>query len=154
MRCRSSRRFQFHKGTIRTVFCQNIGKVMVYFNSIKVRLEPLLTTITIRQCLYFNSIKVRLELAYAIGLLLAFLFQFHKGTIRTCWRADAIEAHEQFQFHKGTIRTRYARSASSSVSYFNSIKVRLERHISEHKTGCSSFQFHKGTIRTFSNNLF
>ena len=39
----------------------------------------------------FNSIKVRLELAYAIGLFLAFLFQFHKGTIRTLLQSDAFK---------------------------------------------------------------
>ena len=31
----------------------------------------------------FNSIKVRLEPIYALSLIAAYLFQFHKGTIRT-----------------------------------------------------------------------
>ena len=31
----------------------------------------------------FNSIKVQLEPLYALGLIAAYLFQFHKGTIRT-----------------------------------------------------------------------
>ena len=76
-----------------------------YFNSIKVRLERLITfasaTLALRfqfhkgtirtydillylsALSYFNSIKVRLELIYALGLIAAYLFQFHKGTIRT-----------------------------------------------------------------------
>ena len=58
-----------------------------------------------------------------------FLFQFHKGTIRTLppelFNLDILE----FQFHKGTIRT----SASNSVW-----------------STSQKFQFHKGTIRTQS----
>ena len=35
--------------------------------------------------IYFNSIKVRLELDYFLGVLpTPQLFQFHKGAIRTC----------------------------------------------------------------------
>ena len=54
-------RFQFHKGTIRTV-CKTTA-------------PPSL--------LYFNSIKVRLELVKLLKHYLSRLFQFHKGTIRT-----------------------------------------------------------------------
>ena len=77
--------------------------------------------------LYFNSIKVRLEHSKTAGdILRNTLFQFHKGTIRT--KEDtALPQHGQdfnsikvrlelpvitifvpfalFQFHKGTIRT-------------------------------------------------
>ena len=81
--------------------------MVVNFNSIKVRLEHLLVKLPLLLMLNFNSIKVRLELISIFGVLLllqhfnsikvrlershAFLnifgfplFQFHKGTIRTC----------------------------------------------------------------------
>ena len=53
--------FQFHKGTIRTTIKVDRIKLEGHFNSIKVRLEPLMVT--------------------PEGKLSA--FQFHKGTIRT-----------------------------------------------------------------------
>ena len=40
---------------------------------------------------YFNSIKVRLEPIYALGLVAAYLFQFHKGTIRTAMQLEREE---------------------------------------------------------------
>ena len=54
-------KFQFHKGTIRTLLeLHNLFKVP-----------------------HFNSIKVRLELLVVLLLTRFALFQFHKGTIRT-----------------------------------------------------------------------
>ena len=54
---------------------------------------------------YFNSIKVRLELDLSMRkLFTAKVFQFHKGTIRTHLRNQAI----------------------AWICNFNSIKVRLE----------------------------
>ena len=38
--------------------------------------------------------------------------------------------------------------ATVHIYYFNSIKVRLEREITDLKLVSISFQFHKGTIRT------
>ena len=54
-------KFQFHKGTIRTL--KHLTKLAIksYFNSIKVRLEPMSIS-------YLMSMRK---------------FQFHKGTIRT-----------------------------------------------------------------------
>ena len=57
-----SRKFQFHKGTIRTYQTDADYKKAVYFNSIKVRLER----------------KKAQKIAYQRKQ-----FQFHKGTIRT-----------------------------------------------------------------------
>ena len=75
-----------------------------YFNSIKVRLEPLLKNAGVFRPLFqfhkgairtalrlssllqrpnFNSIKVRLELEGKDKLYLFITFQFHKGAIRT-----------------------------------------------------------------------
>ena len=77
--------------------------------------------------LNFNSIKVQLEHLQGFCQFSAFLFQFHKGTIRTPYFQVHLNEHYQFQFHKGTIRT--------ALSVLMSIQI-LE------------FQFHKGTIRT------
>ena len=57
---------------------------LIYFNSIKVRLE--LNIFGDYGCCYshFNSIKVRLELEEAgLNPNLLMKFQFHKGAIRT-----------------------------------------------------------------------
>ena len=54
--------FQFHKGTIRTLFADVSSIIIIYFNSIKVQLE--------------------LEAA-GLNPYLMLEFQFHKGTIRT-----------------------------------------------------------------------
>ena len=55
----------------------------LYFNSIKVRLEPILINTDYILLLNFNSIKVRLELLKLICYKLTWIFQFHKGAIRT-----------------------------------------------------------------------
>ena len=78
---------------------------------------------------HFNSIKVRLEQAFWFYRdAVAFLFQFHKGTIRTFKSVCFIKM----------------------FSDFNSIKVRLERVSERTKRPLAWFQFHKGTIRTWS----
>ena len=101
---RSSTTFQFHKGTIRTTNDPTALEHLIYFNSIKVRLERL------------NHLK----LANLDG------FQFHKGTIRT-WRLVTDDvAIPVFQFHKGTIRTNDLSFNEMQIRHFNSIKVRLE----------------------------
>ena len=79
------------------------------------------------QLTHFNSIKVRLKQVGLARYLLAILFQFHKGTIKTCRTVDAIADARKFQFHTGTIRTVRA--------------YLLMRHD-------FLFQFHKGTIKT------
>ena len=118
--------FQFHKGTIRTFNGVSFQNKIPNFNSIKVRLERVSEPGLPIDLRNFNSIKVRLELAYAIGLLLAFLFQFHKGTIRTnCILPVTVLGVD-----------------------FNSIKVRLEHTSASCCTPMTQFQFHKGTIRT------
>ena len=53
-----------------------------------------------------------------------------------------------FQFHKGTIRTSSVLSTISQITYFNSIKVRLEQLERKSDKVYQQFQFHKGTIRT------
>ena len=53
----------------------------------------------------FNSIKVRLEPIVLLIIADYRLFQFHKGTIRTPDRLISAISSHIFQFHKGTIRT-------------------------------------------------
>ena len=96
--------FQFHKGTIRTRTAQQSDYRNKYFNSIKVRLEQAAEIQASINEKNFNSIKVRLEHADFASQVLAQLFQFHKGTIRTNQNTMII----------------------SLILYFNSIKVRLE----------------------------
>ena len=60
-RCERSLIFQFHKGTIRTMATFIVQYSLLYFNSIKVRLELLIMLLMIPLLSHFNSIKVRLE---------------------------------------------------------------------------------------------
>ncbi len=53
--------FQFHKGTIRTQPAKLHSRLLLHFNSIKVRLEPCIGIALLQVMLHFNSIKVRLE---------------------------------------------------------------------------------------------
>ena len=54
---------------------------------------------------YFNSIKVQLEQPKTDARTSVFIFQFHKGTIRTPDTLPFRLLPLIFQFHKGTIRT-------------------------------------------------
>ena len=139
--------FQFHKGAIRTRISTSQKYEIVYFNSIKVRLEPLTydvadastafqfhkgairTIMRIFICssqINFNSIKVRLELKKQIQRYEDEIFQFHKGAIRTNTRYQLFVPSIIFQFHKGAIRTYYNVYDYFCFANFNSIKVRLE----------------------------
>ena len=82
---KDSPEFQFHKGTIRTDVSRSFFVSLLYFNSIKVRLEL--------------DVPERNDLG-------ELTFQFHKGTIRTSSGGGHLVASVPFQFHKGTIRTR------------------------------------------------
>ena len=76
---------------------------------------------------YFNSIKVRLKLFIQLPEDEKYLFQFHKGTIKTEVTVQIACQHLNF----------------------NSIKVRLKlpTQTSPSDSACT-FQFHKGTIKT------
>ena len=76
---------------------------------------------------YFNSIKVRLEQATGERNETERTFQFHKGAIRTL-RADAQTIREiNFNSIKVRLELTYDDDHLPLFSYFNSIKVRLER---------------------------
>ena len=100
-----------------------------HFNSIKVRLELYLPSDNSLHNLNFNSIKVRLELYMYVRVRTLYIFQFHKGTIRTCEPVKNFIASLSFQFHKGTIRTCQDYQSFRKEQNFNSIKVRLEQAI-------------------------
>ena len=53
-----------------------------------------------------------------------------------------------FQFHKGTIKTNILLTLLLNISNFNSIKVRLKLLALAYPYGTCRFQFHKGTIKT------
>ena len=75
------------------------------FNSIKVRLKRISFIGFTYSLQYFNSIKVRLKPSKQGHHFFHFLFQFHKGTIKT-GRGDVnYKGKITFQFHKGTIKT-------------------------------------------------
>ena len=97
--------FQFHKGAIRTLLPVVPLVVLLYFNSIKVRLELLIATILIKSLSDFNSIKVRLEPSCSTSHNVVARFQFHKGAIRTQVSTKEFSLNLIFQFHKGAIRT-------------------------------------------------
>ena len=81
---RDVRRFQFHKGTIRT---QAIFSDTYIVSSFQFHKGTIRTTIFVAACFAMTT------------------FQFHKGTIRTKSYAARSAAVFSFQFHKGTIRT-------------------------------------------------
>ena len=142
-------KFQFHKGAIRTGLRNQFAAAQFYFNSIKVRLEPVKAVTdkifyeafqfhkgairtkhdgaTAKTYNDFNSIKVRLEL----------LSQYYP--LGNSWNFNSIKVRLE---HKGVA------DVGSICRYFNSIKVRLELPLSVHIITESLFQFHKGAIRT------
>ena len=129
--------FQFHKGTIRTELqvlnlvsllhfnsikvqleqtcCAVLRQRWRNFNSIKVQLEPLQGEIDSLEVLNFNSIKVQLEPKFNLFDKEVHSFQFHKGTIRTCFGWNASPLDVSFQFHKGTIRTEFSFFSSGLI---------------------------------------
>ena len=58
----TSQKFQFHKGTIKTLLLRLKNLAIRYFNSIKVQLKRKRPTLTTNFYKYFNSIKVQLKL--------------------------------------------------------------------------------------------
>ena len=80
------RKFQFHKGTIKT---ERKWEYLVDFNN-------------------FNSIKVQLKHDAGKDIVRLLVFQFHKGTIKTSAQRTTNPRDSRFQFHKGTIKTNHA----------------------------------------------
>ena len=76
------------------------------------------------------------------------LFQFHKGTIRTFVSSSLIEYVTYFNSIKVRLELRLHQEKGLEWVHFNSIKVRLELSSSTPVRADEVFQFHKGTIRT------
>ena len=96
------------------------------FNSIKVRLELIEAFFHLLQDTYFNSIKVRLELKSDKHLAEVFVFQFHKGAIRTVLLDPFLVLVLDFNSIKVRLEQRVDVPCASQFHHFNSIKVRLE----------------------------
>ena len=102
------------------------------FNSIKVRLRPLMAAMMNGGMKFqFHKGTIKTD-TWTTAQVNAQAFQFHKGTIKT----GTIKTRKQysirhtrrmFQFHKGTIKTARLDSIHVYRRSFNSIKVRL-RH--------------------------
>ena len=125
--------------------------------------------------MHFNSIKVRLRLLTAVHLQNICSFQFHKGSIKTCYFGEFPTLSTHFNSIKVRLRQSTSRAFSAEYSYFNSIKVRL-RHADffDHRwqfgyfnsikvrlrpfvtnglTPITQFQFHKGSIKTIGDGI-
>ena len=97
-------RFQFHKGTIRTL-------LFIY---------------CIFQFILFQFHKGTIRTIYALGLVAALLFQFHKGTIRTFVEDKISKSFQYFNSIKVRLERLRLTLVHLSLVDFNSIKVRLE----------------------------
>ena len=99
--------------------------------------------------LNFNSIKVQLELNFfELIIYHLFVFQFHKGTIRTTICNCKIRHYRHFNSIKVQLEQFVPKTITLLYLYFNSIKVQLEQPSRSRKRRARKFQFHKGTIRT------
>ena len=85
--------FQFHKGTIKTLYRVGIRPMMQNFNSIKVRLKPNISPV--------SSFCRK--------------FQFHKGTIKT--QSNAVGKPTTHYFN--SIKVRLKHSVSHSFEFHN-----------------------------------
>ena len=98
-------RFQFHKGTIKTLSGDAMPDIKAIFQFHKGTIKTFLVFLQSNSRTNFNSIKVRLKLPARFELATLSLFQFHKGTIKTSYLPTFFPMTRQFQFHKGTIKT-------------------------------------------------
>ena len=78
-------------------------------------------------------------------------FKFHKGAIRTGRDTKDKVEYSYFNSIKVRLERRLRMTAPKLASDFNSIKVRLEHVWVVHQLRVASFQFHKGAIRTLSS---
>ena len=118
----------------------------------------------------FNSIKVRLKQDIHWQFACRWLFQFHKGTIKTRVLVVFVASDDNFNSIKVRLKLQELIEDSLTLENFNSIKVRLKQkiwlqalplvlHFNSIKVRLkhggqinnrlkSIFQFHKGTIKT------
>ena len=77
------RLFQFHDGTIKTVFSICLEIHFIYFNSMMVQLKLTLWISDIEYNWDFNSMMVQLKHGADYDTGVSDQFQFHDGTIKT-----------------------------------------------------------------------
>ena len=167
---RLTRKFQFHKGTIKPLalraqpsYHDNFNSIKVRlnrsraarstvvpwnFNSIKVRLNLLRQPS--QSCIqaYFNSIKVRLNLDIWVRTWAVRGFQFHKGTIKPSEPVLKAIQSDKFQFHKGTIKPVFSTADTVTKTGFQFHKGTIKPLATMRWTlRIKLFQFHKGTIK-------
>ena len=99
------RKFQFHKGSIKTRSLFPYVTLRKSFNSTKVRLRRSISYILLHYAICFNSTKVRLRLSGRNLRCVRKSFQFHKGSIKTGQNFGVLLFKIAFQFHKGSIKT-------------------------------------------------
>ena len=75
--------FQFHKGTIKTLYelCNQLTTALFQFH--KGTIKTITHFFHILNYMNFNSIKVRLKHCLVVHNSISLIFQFHKGTIKT-----------------------------------------------------------------------
>ena len=162
--------FQFHFGTIKRSYRDNVIKLAGNFNSTLVRLKVNATNLydftavgfqfhfgTIKSLTvlgarsvfrYFNSTLVRLKVVGWLWDSDITKFQFHFGTIKSGYPVVVTSSVFEFQFHFGTIKSQYATKHGLHPRNFNSTLVRLKGwppYCANWRT--LSFQFHFGTIK-------
>ena len=103
--------------------------------------------------LYFNSIKVQLEPVSDTESYPLNVFQFHKGTIRTYHANCTSTSLWHFNSIKVQLELANINAKMAELHYFNSIKVQLEHSTYHDYNHFALFQFHKGTIRTADNKV-
>ena len=81
--------FQFHKGAIRTRKTSKTGRRLSAFQFHKGAIRTTSVVIPVQLEMYFNSIKVRLEPSGEAKTGYPGEFQFHKGAIRTLIRENS-----------------------------------------------------------------
>ena len=99
----------------------------------------------------FNSILVRLKAQRGITTRTrsGSVFQFHTGSIKSCYRGAGSGNYRKFQFHTGSIKSIDPRRARYAPCFcFNSILVRLKAVTAINGISClCTFQFHTGSIK-------
>ena len=121
-------RFQFHKGTIRTLMEYTKTRCLLWFQFHKGTIRTDADGVWTWYNDNFNSIKVRLERPKAIPIVDDDVeFQFHKGTIRTPPSSPTNSQPLNFNSIKVRLELAVNGIRVGEYVYFNSIKVRLER---------------------------
>ena len=151
--CQSKGLFQFHYGTIKSLFRMILHRVSNYFNSTMVRLKDRPNSKKCKLLANFNSTMVRLK-ALRVDLLRTFFkFQFHYGTIKRFTRLVLTTSLIYFNSTMVRLKDMYTCTCVYVCGFnFNSTMVRLKVQRSLKNLQVRNlFQFHYGTIKSNGN---